>query len=84
MEELRALHAAHKTTSSTPHLVQVKLKCAGEDVALPTWLEQLLASVYADKVKISKYNYGCAMLLPHLCRAFPNWIGHVQNPFEGV
>lgn len=61
------------------------MKCTGDEVHLPPWLDTLLSQVvHAAKVKISKYNYGCAMLSPHLCRTLPNWIGFVQSPFLGV
>lgn len=65
-------------------IIEVKLKCAGDAIDMPLWLEALLTqSVHAAKVKISKYNFGCAMLHTPLCRTFPAWISFAQNPFEG-
>lgn len=73
-------HHPHTTHAAS----QVKLKCAGDALDMPLWLEALLTqSVRAAKVKISKYNFGCAMLLTPLCRTFPAWISFAQNPFEG-
>lgn len=77
-------HALTPRPNTTVH-VQVKLQCEGSEVVMPEWLESLLVDkVKAVKLKISKYNYGCAMLLPQLCRTFPTWIGFVQNPFGGM
>lgn len=67
----------------TPHL-QVKVQFTPGGVpTVPQWAEVLLEQdVGAARIKISKFNYGCAMFFSDACEVLPKWIDTINDPFE--
>lgn len=72
-----------RSTPFPPHL-QVKMQFTPGGVpTVPEWAEVLLEQdVGAARVKISKFNYGCAMFFSDACEVLPKWIDTINDPFE--